>query len=403
MELTREEKLMLEGNEGEGVQKAMEILVALAEIYNAERLVEIKSAQISGVSYRNLGEAGLDFLREWAVKGAKVRVPSTLNPAGMDLRYWSGLGFPEDFAEKQLLVVEAYGKMGVTPTCTCTPYLGGNIPQFGDHIAWSESSAVSYANSVLGARTNREGGPSALAAAIAGRTPMYGFHLDENRFADFIVNIECELKTVSDYGALGYLVGKEIGDSTPFFRGIRGASLDQLKSLGAAMAASGAVALYHIKDITPEARLNDMISEDAESMAVDSLEEAYEFLNSKTEEIDFVAVGCPHASLDEIKEVAGLLKGKKVKTELWITTSSLVRDLAGGEGLLKVIEESGAHVVADTCMVVAPVKDLGFKNMATNAVKAAFYAPSHCGVDVRFGSLKKCIEAALTGRWLHGA
>jgi len=178
--LTRLEERMLAGEYGYAAQKAMEILVALGKIYGAERMIEIRSAQISGVSYSNLGEEGLEFLLKLAEDGC-VRVPTTLNPCGMDLEEWREMGIPEDFAEKQLRVIEAYRRLGVEPTLTCTPYLAGNMPEFGDHVAWSESSAVIYINSVIGARTNREGGPSALAAAITGRTPLYGLHLDDAR------------------------------------------------------------------------------------------------------------------------------------------------------------------------------------------------------------------------------
>jgi len=399
MNLTKKEKSMLDGEQGEGIQKAMEILVALGEIYGAERMIEIKSAQVAGVSYKNLGDAGLEFLKEWTEKGAMVRVPTTLNPAGMDLMDWKRLGIPDGFAEKQLMVVKAYEKMGIKPTCTCTPYLVGNLPVFGDHIAWSESSAVCYANSVIGARTNREGGPSALAAAITGRTPLHGYHLEENRRGEFIIEVKCKLDKISDFGALGYLVGKKIGHSVPYFEGIRRADMDQLKALGAALAASGAVALFHVEGITPEARSHNMVSEGAETIVIDSLEEAYWELNSKTREIDLVAIGCPHASLAEIERVIDLLKGREVKTRLWITTSSEVKEMAKRKGLLEEIERSGADIVADTCMIVAPIRDLGFRNVATNAGKAAFYAPSHCGLNVRFGSLERCIEAAVTGRW----
>ena len=180
MELREQEKAILDGQEGRAAKKAMEILVALGEIYGARRLVEVTSVQIAGVSYDNLGDAGLAFLQEMAVDG-RVRVHATLNPAGMDLVDWRELGISEGFAEKQKQVVETFARMGVVTSCTCTPYFVGNEPGPGDTIAWSESSAVCYANSVLGARTNREGGPSALAAALTGKTAEYGFHLDEKR------------------------------------------------------------------------------------------------------------------------------------------------------------------------------------------------------------------------------
>ena len=166
--LEPEEEAILAGAEGPAARKALEIVLTLGRIYGAERLVPVASVQVAGVSYRNLGDAGLEFLRDWAEQGARVRVPTTLNPAGMDLDAWGEMGIPEAFARRQGEVIAAYVRMGIAPTCTCTPYLVGNVPAYGEHIAWSESSAVCYANAVLGARTNREGGPSALAAAVCG-------------------------------------------------------------------------------------------------------------------------------------------------------------------------------------------------------------------------------------------
>jgi predicted aconitase len=190
MYLTIEEQDMLSGRQGRATQKAMQILVALGEIYGAERMIPVCSVQVAGVSYDNLGDAGLQFLAEMADGGGWVRVLTTLNPAGMDRENWPELGIPADFAEKQELVLETFSRMGVSPTCTCTPYLAGNLPEQGDHLAWSESSAVCYANSVLGARTNREGGPSALAAALTGRTPNYGMHIPENRLPSIAFQVE---------------------------------------------------------------------------------------------------------------------------------------------------------------------------------------------------------------------
>ncbi|MDH5703102.1 MAG: aconitase X catalytic domain-containing protein, partial [Aigarchaeota archaeon] len=182
MLLTQLEKEMLEGTHGKAAKKSMEILVTLGEIYGAERMVEVNSVQVAGVSYANLGEPGLEFLAEMAEDG-KARVLTTINPAGMDLENWTQLGIDPDFAKNQGRVIKAFQTMGIVTTCTCTPYLVGNLPLFNEHIAWSESSAVCFANSIIGAKTNREGGPSALAAALTGRTPMYGLHLDENRQA----------------------------------------------------------------------------------------------------------------------------------------------------------------------------------------------------------------------------
>jgi predicted aconitase len=399
--LTAEERAMLAGEAGSGVQKAIEIVVALGRIYGAADLVPVRSVQVSGVSYKNLGQAGLEFLQEWAAQGGRAQVPATLNPAGMDLAAWQALGFSEVFARQQQAVIAAYVALGVTPTCTCTPYLVGHVPTRGAHIAWAESSAVSYANSVLGARTNREGGPSALAAAITGRTARYGLHLDENRRATAIVDVACPVVSAADLGALGYLVGRQVKNGVPYFR-FRSwlpELAGELKALGAAMAASGAVALYHIAGVTPEARDEDLLSPGLPLLVVGDLAPAYAALNGAGVQIDLVSIGCPHASLAEIEAAADYLAGRRVRAALWITTARATHQAAEAQGLVARIEAVGGRVVADTCMVVAPVADLGFRTMATNSAKMAFYTPSHSGLGVRFGSTAQCLEAAVTGRW----
>jgi predicted aconitase len=426
LQLKQEEQAMLDGAEGQAVQRAIEIVVALAKIYGARRLVPVSSVQVAGVSYKNLGEAGLEFLREWSDQGARVRVPTTLNPAGIDLQQWQVLGFSATFARRQREVIEAYRAMGITPTCTCTPYWVGNRPGFGEHIAWAESSAVSFANSVLGARTNREGGPSALAAAICGRTAAYGLHMDQNRLAHYRVEVRCPLRTVSDWSALGFLVGRQVRNGVPCFYIQDGPSIkpdpgalkqyrpspndaplmDRLKSLGAAMAASGAVALYHIAGLTPEAHQGNILAADARQITVDDLSAGYAALggrtgsNGHTTEVDLVSIGCPHASPAEIHQVAQAVTDKRLRAALWVTTARRTREHMAAE--VETIEAAGGRVVADTCMVVAPVEELGFHTMATNSAKMALYTPSHSGLDVRFGTLETCIQAALSGTWPMG-
>jgi predicted aconitase len=400
LRLSGDEKDMLAGEAGPGVQKAMEIVVALGRIYGAADLVGVGSVQVSGVSYKNLGDAGLAFLEEWAARGARARVPTTLNPAGMDLHAWRGLGFDHTFARRQEAVIAAYVALGVTPTCTCTPYQVGTVPAFGEHIAWAESSAVSYANSVLGARTNREGGPSALAAAITGRTARYGLHLDENRLATAVVDVRCPVVSDADLGALGYLVGRLVRSGIPALSfGEPEFEDGAWKALGASMAASGAVALYHIDGVTPEAKQGAPVAAGAEKMVVDDLAPAYAALNGPMEKVDLVSLGCPHASLAEIEAVADYLDGRRVTATLWLTTARTTRDAARSAGLVARIEAAGGRVVADTCMVVAPVAELGFHTLATNSAKMAFYTPSHSRLAVHFGSMEQCLEAAVTGRW----
>lgn len=409
MKLTTEEQAMLAGEQGPAVEKAIEIVVALGEIYGADRLVPVESVQVAGVSYKNLGPAGLGFLQDWAGQGAQVRVPTFLNPAGMDLLRWKELGFAEEFARPQLKVVDILGAMGIDTTCTCTPYHIGQVPSLGAHLAWAESSAVSFANSALGARTNREGGPSALAAAICGRTARYGLHCDENRLGTTRVIVNCPVKEPSDWGALGFLVGQQVRDGVPYFRGLEigedsisstpgSPAWDSLKALGAAMAASGAVALYHIEGVTPEAALEPMLRPDHSTIKVASLEPGYLALSGGRTDIDLVWLGCPHASLPEVARLAAVAKGKRFLTDVWITTSRHVRQQAEEAGYVATIEAAGGQVVADTCVVVAPLNGR-YRTIATLSAKGASYLPSYLGAEVRYGTWDQLQAAMLTGRW----
>lgn len=395
MYLTKEQEQTLAGEHGEVLERNLRLLVRLGEIYGADKMIPVSSVQVAGVSYKSIGDPGLDFLEDLASKGARVKVLATLNPPGMDLVDWKELGFPEDFAAKQLRIMDAFKRMGIMMTATCTPYLVGNLPRFGDHIAWSESSAVSFANSVIGARTNREGGPSALAAAICGVTPNYGLHLDEKRKPNFLVKVSAELNDNSDFGALGYHVGKIVKDGIPYFRGIKYADVDQLKALGAAMAASGAVALYHVEGITPEARLVETADLETIEVGEKEIQEAYKALNTGNNP-DIIILGCPHASLKEIATLAYKLEGKRLRKPLWICTSRVTKDAATRMGLTELIEKAGGNVVADTCTVVSPIERMGYKTTAVNSGKAANYLPGFCKQQVIFRSLDDLLEVYAT-------
>lgn len=395
MYLTPEEEKMYNGYYGSTMQKSMEILVALGDIYNAEKMVDISSAQVSGVSYKTIGDSGLEYLEDLASDpNAKTRVHSTLNPAGVDLDKWKDLGFKEEFTKRQLQIVEAYRKMNVLTTCTCTPYLIGNIPLKGSHIAWSESSAVAYANSVLGARSNREGGPGALSAAICGKTPFYGYHIDEERIPNLIVEVETE-SVGADYGAIGYMVGKNIGDGVPYFKFKNKPSLNDLKTLGAALASSGAVALYHVENLTPEFQFaqEKIRTEKIEQITIEKTDiiETREKLSTTSEKPDLICLGCPHSSLDEIQHIAEYLMDKKLKNQLWVCTSINMKAAADRMGYKEIIEKAGGKIVCDTCMVVSPIEDLGFEVIGVDSAKAANYVPSMCGLDVVFDDFKNLI------------
>jgi predicted aconitase len=397
MFLTKNERKMLEGEDGYTVKKSMEILVALGNIFGAEKLIEVGSVQVAGVSYHNLGDAGLDFLNELA-KDGKVKVLTTLNPAGMDLENWKTLGIDPEFARKQNLVIDAFNKMGIVVSCTCTPYLIGNLPRYGEHIAWSESSAVTFANSVIGAKTNREGGPSALAAAFVGKTPYYGLHLEENRIPDLHVKLSVELSNYSDWGALGYSIGKKGQGKIPYITGIKKASVDELKAFCASVVTFGSKPIFYIEDITPA---SEKYQPPKEKITIDEndIKLAYDAINDETEEIDFICIGCPHASIKEISRIANLLRGKKIfpNTEFWVATSRAAKQLADKRGYTKIIEEAGGKFACDTCMAVAPLKGR-FRAIATTSAKGCYYS-RHNRMLTKMGSLNECIKAGVSGKW----
>lgn len=409
LRLTDEERALLAGEAGPGVRRAMEMVVALARIYGAERLAPVGSAQVAGVSYANIGDAGLGFLRQWADEGARARVPALLNPAGMDLQAWREMGVPADFAAKQTAIVQAYERLGVRLTCTCAPYLLEESARLGEHLAWSESSAVAFANSVLGALTNREGGPGALAAAIVGRTGEYGLHVDANRRPIEAYVVSAPLETAADWGALGAEIGRRCrGVPWIELEGPAQASVaelteaqvrDGLRALGAAGAASGSLALFHVAGLTAEARAGLVSAPAGEASVIADLRDSYERLDGDDARLDLVATGCPHASLQQLEEIARYLSGRSVAVPLWLTVGRGVAEQARRIGLATRLEAAGARLVADTCVVVAPLREMGIKAIATDSAKSACYLPGHQGATVRFGSLERCLDAALRGRW----
>ncbi len=394
MELSREQQRLLDGEQGEVTSRLMRLLVSLGEIFGARRMVDVGSTQVSGVSYKSIGEPGLEFLEDLAREGVQVRVPTSLNPAGMDLQGWRELGIPEAFAVKQQRIMAAFGAMGITAPPTCTPYLIGSVPQPGEHVAWAESSAVIFVNSVLGARTNREGGPSALAAAVCGCTPCYGLHLDENRRPTVLVEVDARLESNADYGALGYCLGRKVRGAIPFITGIEAAGRDNLKSFGAAMAASGAVALYHARGVTPEAPEMPTAGLERIKVGQGELDTLAAGLDAG-ETPDLVVTGCPHASLEEVAAVAGQVRGRTLRVPVWVCTSRVIKERAESEGYLARIEAAGGRIVADTCMVVSPLEELDYGVTSVDSGKAANYLPGFCRQKVNFRDLHDIIEEVL--------
>jgi predicted aconitase len=396
MRLEQEEKDMLEGKYGKAAKKSMEILNTLGEIFDAESMIAVLGVQIAGVSYANLGEAGLEYLNEMAEDG-KVRVLTTLNPAGMDRENWQELGIDKEFAKNQNRAIDAFAKMGIITTCSCTPYLIGNAPHYGQHIAWAESSAVCYSNSVIGARTNREGGPSALASALTGKTPNYGYHLEKNRHGQVLVKINAPIKGSDEFGVLGKIIGDklvELGKKIPYITGIPSATVEELKSFCASVATYGGTALFHMEDITPEYNKYPKPSDLVFEIDQNDLDIARAELIDEDIEIDFVSIGCPHASIHEIAKLANLLKGKRVKKEFWVTTARPTKKIADEAGYSKIIEDAGAKFAADTCCVVAPIKGR-FKGIMVDSAKACYYGRAKNKFKVKIGSVEECVEEAI--------
>lgn len=391
MDLTREEESILNGEKGAGAQKAMELVVALGKVYGAENLVDITSAHLSGASYKTIGDGGLKYLEDMVAGGAKVSVLSTLNPVGMDRDRWKEMHITPEFAEKQLRIIDLYGRMGIKTTCSCTPYTGDNVPKFGDHIAWAESSALSFANSYIGARTNREGGPGALAAAILGKTANYGLHLDENRKPTVVIDAEIDGSLFS-HSLLGQAVGMAIGGGVPYYRGIK-PTLEDAKTMAGAMAASGSVALFHVEGTTPEASKFDVSGLETIHIGKEEIQAAYDKLNT-TDDIQLIALGCPHLTVKEVKDIAAFLKGKKKvnkDVEIWFCTSTSVRDQCPDE--VRILEQFGL-VLADTCMVVSPIEGT-FQRTGTNSAKAGNYLPTLCSQKTMCRDISALMEVVL--------
>lgn len=391
MYLTKEEEHICDGEFGWANQICMKILVRLGELFNATRLIPINSAHVSGVSYKTLGDAPSDFLEALANADAKVKVKATLNPQSFDREYLYKK-LPPDLCQKQSDIMTYFEKMGFTESLTCTPYYLEN-PKRGSHLAWAESSAVVYTNSVIGAWTNREGGPSALAAALIGKTPDYGIHKAENRQPKALVKLEKQLQSEVEFGALGIFLGKILEDKILIIQDLQNASKDNLKQLGAALASTGMVNMFCREN--RGVKFNEIEKINLETKDIKQTIE--NLTTTSTQEPDLVFVGCPHCSLNEIKQVAELIGSRKVKdgTEFWVCTSRHIKEKA--RKYVEKIEKSGGHVLTDTCAVVTWTDKLGIKTIMTNSAKTAHYAPTLNKAETILAPLKECLKTAFKG------
>ena len=410
MELSGAERGLLAGDGGAAAQLAMRVVVEMAEVRGAARLLEIERAHIDSTIY--VGDAGLEFAERLASLGARVAVPSTLNVSGVDEFHWREWAVPAGWADKASRQMRAYASMGTIPTWTCAPYQTEHLPKQGQQIAWGESNAVAYANSVLGARTERYPDLLDVCCAITARVPAVGLHLDENRLATRelrLVGIPEGLAAADDfYPVLGHLLGPWAEDEPPVITGLRVVpDSDQLKALGAAAASSGAVALFHIPGVTPEAptlaeALGGRTPRVVREVGPLELAAAREELTTRAEgPLDLVALGSPHFSFGEMEKLAGVLeaRGGTGSVPLLVTTSRAVRDLAERRGLLEPLLAFGGRVTVDTCILATPMLPEGKpRRLMTNSAKYAWYSPGLLDAEVAFGSLEECVESARAGR-----
>jgi len=391
--LSKTEKMMLEGRYGEACRRSLELIMAIAESYGCGELIKIKSAHVSGISYKNIGDAGLEYIKDLAEEGAKVRVRTTMNPCGFDLDKPWLFGVNEVFFEKQLEVIRSLEAMGVQPSLTCTPYYSDNKPRRGDHIAWAESSAVIYANSVIGAYTNRESGPSALAAAITGRAALTKDHSDE-RGPSVEVEVLAKVSDYSDWSLLGFVVGKLVPDGAPLIKVKRKTRTtgDKLKCFSAGLGASSATSIFWTaeQDLRGPRDLERVVVTDEDLKGVRD-----EWTPTRRPTVVFI--GCPHCSLREVEEVAERLRGRRVREDviLLISTSRSVYKRALELGLLEMVERAGAHLVKDTCLVVSPMKLSRNDVVLTDSAKTAYYAETMTNATIALGSRRTCLEEAL--------
>ena len=415
VELSRQDKQLLNGQHGEAAQLAMRILVRMADVYEAAELMDVSQAHIDGCGL--LSETGLEFAETLAAKGARVSVPTTLNMGPLDLQNWQQFGIDEDFAGKAIRQARAYTDMGCIPTWTCAPYQSYLTPRFGQQIAWGESNAICYANSVLGAKTNRYGDYMDICAAIAGRVPKCGLHLAENRKGQLLLRLRdidtAVMQSNEFYVTLGHLTGSLAGDKIPVIEGLdAGASGDQLKALCAAAASSGAVALFHAIGVTPEANtLEQAFQSDKPERIIDigliDLRNARSELSTAEEgsKLDLIVLGCPHFSYNEFRELSDLIEAKTEKgkrlhpnVRFIVITSQTSYALLQRGGFLDKITTFGIEITLDTCVFHTPMVAEDTKVIMTNSGKCAYYAPGELSVRVAFGSMTDCVESSVNGQ-----
>jgi hypothetical protein len=409
MELSERDRRMLDGGDGPATQLAMSILVRMADVYGAPRLMDISQAHIDSTIY--LGDATLEFAERLAALGARVAVPTSLNVSGVDECGWKNWAVTPEWAAKAARQMLAYEKMGAVPTWTCAPYQTDMRPVFGQQIAWGESNAIAFANSVIGARTERYPDLLDICCAITGRVPAIGLHLTENRAGEFLIRLvgvsEALQQDDQFFAVLGHLVGKLAEDRIPVVDGVAIRPIeDHLKAFSAAAASSGRVALFHMVGITPEAATLDEAFQGRapdrvfEITSADLRAARRELTTADGRELDMVILGSPHFSVDEFRRLAPLVAGRRAHPHVrfLVTSSRLMKEQAQDAGVLAPVLDFGAEITLDTCILASPMLPPEIRTLMTNSAKYAYYAPSLLNTRVTFGSLADCVQSAVEGR-----
>lgn len=426
MRLTDEEKAMRDGRCGPAVAKAMDLLIRYCEALGTEDLVYTDNiAGVPGSSPQWVkdyykadgGDYRAVFSRFDLDSDEVVDVPRIEGFAchlqgGMDPELWREQGMSEDAFANFRSDERDVAAHGIQVLKTCTPYLAGNVPVMGEHCAWMESSAVVFCNSVIGGRTNCEGRESTSAAMLAKRIPNWGFHTDAFRKAQHLIEVEVPVDSIFEWGLLGYFTGGAVDDAIPALTGaIVEPALIKHKHFGAAAASSGGVEMYHMTGITPEAKtleeaFGGAVRGERFTYGAKERRATYEQLNSvgAGRDVDYVMLGCPHYSADQLAEAARLLEGRRVhaNSNLWIFTSRAVKATAEASGSAEIIRRSGARLMTDTCSAISQAVPAGTRVAAFDSAKQTHYLPAIMGIEGWFGTTAECIDAACTGRWNGG-
>lgn len=408
LSLSDDDRASLRGDRGEAAALSMRIITRIAEVMGAHELIDVTSAHIDGCLYH--GPAGLDFARKLADDGARVSVPTTLNVSSLDLLHPGLVKLDAGTTADARALMDAYLSMGCRPTWTCAPYQLPARPKLGEHVAWAESNAIVFANSVIGARTGRYGDFIDACCAITGRAPAAGLHLDSERVARAVFRVESVPAPLfgdeAAYAAIGHLVGRASASAVPAITGLpEGTTEDQLKALGAAAASTGSVAMFHAVGITPEAPTLEAATGGLEvepeldvTLDLGSLRAARDELSTVEvgAAVGSVSLGTPHCSAAELRRIAELVVGRRLAVPVYVNTGRDV--LADVSGALEALREAGATVVTDTCTYVTPIIERAATPVVTNSGKWAWYAPGNLGFDVAFATLEECIDSAEAGR-----